>query len=173
VLFLIAYIVIKKPDFSLKFSAHVLLAAGGLIIFFFWFVLFPRRVLLDPVIVPLASGDRAVFYSVSRSARLIGPGKFQLREDNRTYRFFFATQKPVQEFRLSLGSKTGDYEYALKIFDEVFSSGTTTGEITTVELQGPPRYKLGRSSYYELILDLGKGVGVQTELQPYLFSLDF
>jgi hypothetical protein len=173
VLFLIAYIVIKKPDFSLKFSAHVLLAAGGLIIFFFWFVLFPRRVLLDPVIVPLASGDRAVFYSVSRSARLIGPGKFQLREDNRTYRFFFATQKPVQEFRLLLGSKTGDYEYALKIFDEVFSSGTTTGEITTVELQGPPRYKLGRSSYYELILDLGKGVGVQTELQPYLFSLDF
>ncbi len=43
----------------------------------------------------------------------------------------------------------------------------------TVELQGPPRYKLKKRSYYERILDLGKSLGVQTELQPYLFSLDF
>ncbi|MDH7511358.1 MAG: hypothetical protein QHH14_00220 [Clostridiales bacterium] len=172
-LFVAAYIVIKKRDYSLKSSAQVLVAGAGLSIFFFWIVLFPRRVLLNPMTVPVTSGDRAIFYSVSRSARLIGPGKFQLREDNRTYRFYFVTQKPVEELRISLGSKAGNYEYRLKIFDEVFSSGTTTGEIMTVELQGPPRYKLRKGSYYELILDLGKGLGVQTELQPYLFSIDF
>jgi hypothetical protein len=172
-LFAAAYIIIKKRDYSPKSSTQVLVAGAALSIFFIWIVLFPRRVLFDPVIVPLASGDRAVFYSVSRSARLIDPGKFQLREDNRTYRFFFAAKKPVEELRISLGSKAGDYEYALKIFDEVFSSGTTTGEIVTVELQRPPRYKLGQSSYYELILELGKGVGVQTALQPFLFSIDF
>jgi hypothetical protein len=172
-LFVAAYIVIKKRDYSLKLSAQVLLASAGLSVFFIWIVLFPRRVLLNPMMVPFASGEKVVFYSVSRSARLIGPGKFQLREDNRTYRFFFAAKKPVAELRISLGSKAGDYEYRLKIFDEVFSSGTTSGEIMTVKLQHPPRYRLGQSSYYELILDLGKGVGVQTELQPYFFGIDF
>ncbi len=172
-LFVAAYIFIKKRDYSIKPSAQVLLAGVGLSVFFIWIVLFPRRVLLDPVIVPLASGERAVFYSVSRAARLIGPGRFQLREDNRSYRFYFVTQKPVEELRISLGSKAGDYEYGLKIFDKVFSSGTASREIIAVKLQRPPRYKLKKRSYYELILDLGKGAGVQTELQPFLFSIDF
>ena len=171
--FIAAYIFTKKRDYWIKSSAQILVAGAALSVFFIWIVLFPRRVLLNPVIVPLESGDRAIFYSVSRSARLIGPGKFQLREDNRSYRFYFVTQKPIGKLRLALGSKAGEYEYRLKIFDEILSSGMTAGEITTVELQYPRRYKLRKGSYYELILDLGKGLGVQTELQPYLFSIDY
>jgi len=171
--FIAAYILTRRSSFSPGYSAQAILVSLGLLLFFVWFVLYPRQVLLNPRRIAAPSGESAIFYSVSRSARIIGPGRFQLREDNRAYRFYFITAKPLEELHISLGSRTGEYEFTLKIFDEAFARGATAGETRTVSLHNPPRYRMKKKSYYELILDLGKGSGVQTELQPYLFSIDF
>jgi len=51
----------------------------------------------------------------------------------------------------------------------VFSEGQTLKETRTLRIPAPPRYPLGNSSFYELVLDLGPGAGVNTRLNPYLF----
>jgi hypothetical protein len=171
ILFVMAYAVMKKRSFSLKFSSHLLLTCVAVLIFFFWFVLYPRQVLVDPVRVTLPSGEKVTFYSLSRSSRLIEPGKFQLRQDHRAYRFLFTTPSPVQELNISLGSATGDYSYEIRIFDETFFRGQTVKEVRALNMTSPPRYKLGKASYYELTLQLGKGTGAPIELNPYLLTI--
>ncbi|MEW5900319.1 MAG: hypothetical protein AB1715_02525 [Acidobacteriota bacterium] len=172
VLFVATYFAAKKRASALKFTAHFLLVCGGIIIFFIWIVLFPRKILRKPLQTSLPSGQKATFYSLSRSARMVEPGRFQLREDGRSYRFFFTSPAPILELYLSLGSEAGDYEYRVGMFDAVFFRGRTVREIRRFELPSPPRYKLGKSSYYELVLDLGEGVGPPVELNPYLFLIE-
>lgn len=167
------YLIGRKSSLPLDNRLQTVLISFGLVIFFVWFGLYPRKVLLNPTRVTAPSGQTAIFYSISRSARPVGSGRFQLREDNRTYRFYFVTSVPIEELRLQLGSREGEYKFTLRIFDEVFARGKTSGEMKTATLKNPPRYKLNKKSYYELFLDLGKGRGVQTELQPYLLMIDF
>lgn len=172
-IFIIAYIAIKKRVLTLSFSGRGLLACAGLIIFFVWIVLFPRKVLLNPLRTAFPGGERITFYSVSRSARMIEPGKFQLREDNRAYHFSLVTRRSIQELKISFGSVWGDYDVEIQVFDQSFFRGKTAQEMREVNLWDPPRYKLGQAYYYELILILGKGTAVQTELNPYLFAVAF
>jgi hypothetical protein len=171
ILFVATYTLVKKRSFSLKFSSYLLLTCAAVLVFFFWFVLYPRQVLVDPVRVTLPSGEKVTFYSLSRSARLIGPGKFQLRQDLRAYRFLFTTSSPVQQLDISLGSATGDYSYQIRMFDETFFRGQTVKAVQALNIPSPPRYKLGNASYYELTLQLGKGTGAPIELNPYLLAI--
>jgi hypothetical protein len=173
ILFIAAYAVMKKRAFALRFFSHLLLVCVGIMVFFVWIVLYPRKVPIDPVRVILPSGQKVIFYSLSRSSRLVEPGKFQLREDNRAYRFNFRTERPLEELKISFGSTQGDYACEMKIFDEPFFRGETAREIKNLNLIDPPRYQLKKDSYYELTFYLGKGAGVQTELNPYLFMIDF
>jgi hypothetical protein len=161
------YAATKKRAFSLRFSSHLLLASAGVLVFFLWFVLYPRQVLVDPARVIFPSGEKMVFYSLSRSSRQVEPGRFQLREDNRPYRFNFVTEKPVRELKIFFGSTRGDYPCQIKIFDEAVFRGETAREIRTLDLPDPPSYQLRTGSYYELTFYLGKAAGVQTELNPY------
>ena len=172
ILFVGAYAVMKKRALSLRFSFHFLLAGAGILALFVWVVLYPRKVLIDPVRVTLPAGEKVTFYSLSRSSRQIEPGKFQLHEDNRAYRINFTTAKPIQALEVSFGSNQGEYACEIKMFDLTFFHGETSGEIKNVILREPPRYRLGKASYYELTLSLGKGTGVDTELNPYLFTID-
>jgi hypothetical protein len=173
ILFVVAYAVMKKRAFPLRFISHFVLACAGILVLFVWVVLYPRKVLIDPVTVILPGGEKVTFYSLSRSSRQIEPGQFQLREDNRAYRINFATSKPIQALKVSFGSNQGEYACEIKIFDLTFFRGETSGEIKKVIVSEPPRYGLGKASYYELTLSLGKGAGVDTELNPYLFTIDF
>jgi hypothetical protein len=75
--------------------------------------------------------------------------------------------------KFSLGSTAGEYAWRLRVFDEVFSEGLTIREVRTLRLPAPPRYRLGKSSFYELALDLGPGAGAATRLNPYLFWIQF
>ncbi len=172
-LFVVAYVMMKRWTFSRKFSSHLLLVCVGMAVFFVWIVLFPRKVLVDPVRVSFSSGEKVTFYSLSRSSRLIGPGKFQLREDNRAYRINFTAPRSLEELKISFGAAQGNYACEIKIFDVTCYRGETAGAIKNVSLFGPPRYRLGKEDYYELTLNLGKGDGVQTELNPFLFMIDF
>jgi hypothetical protein len=55
----------------------------------------------------------------------------------------------------------------------VLSEGRTFKEISALRLPDPPRYPLGKSSFYQLALDLGPGEGVSTRINPYLFWVRF
>jgi hypothetical protein len=174
VVFLIgAYVVTKRRPLTLRASTHILLACAGVGVFFVWVVLYPRLVLRQPTYTALGEGKRVTFYSLSRSARMAEPGRFRLREEGRSYRFYMTTEQPIDELRVSLGSTQGEYDYSVSLFDEVTASGRTVKEIQDLSLSGPPRYKLGKKSFYTIILEVGKDPRIPMELNPYLFSLSF
>lgn len=168
-----AYIISKKNPRDLKPAAHVFLACGGVALFFFWIVLYPRLALRQPAEMTLGSGKTVTFYSLSRAATMTEPGRFRLREDGRSYRFYMITERPIREFRISLGSTEGDYDYAILVFDETLARGRTRGVVEEVGLPDPVRYRLGGKSFYTLVLDLGKGRGTRPEFHPFVFDLAF
>jgi hypothetical protein len=173
VLLIGAYLLNKKRPLTLKSSTHTLLACAGVAAFFVWIVLYPRLVLRQPTYTALGPGKRVTFYSLSRAARMTEPGRFRLREDGRSYRFYLTTDQPIEDLRISLGSTQGDYDYSISLFDDVLVQGKTVREIQDVRLPNPPRYRLGKQSFYTIILELGKDASVRAELNPYVLSLFF
>jgi hypothetical protein len=172
ILFVLAYALSKKREVTLRYSFHAAAACAGVLVFFFWFALYPRLVLLNPTPVTFPSGDKVIFYSLSRSARRAEAGRFFLREDNRVYRFYMTTRRPVEELGLAFGSEYGEYESAVEIFDETLVQGKTDREVRSLKVSRPPRYRLGRKSFYEIILDLGKGTVAMRDQTPYQFAID-
>jgi hypothetical protein len=168
-----AYLLSKKRPLTLKASNHTLLACAGVAVFFVWIVLYPRLVLRQPTYTALGSGKPVTFYSLSRSARMTEPGRFRLHEEGRSYRFYLTTGQPVEDLRMSLGSMQGDYDYSISLFDEVLVRGKTVREIQELRLPSPPRYQLGKKSFYTILLELGKDARIPMELNPYLFSLSY
>jgi hypothetical protein len=172
-LFIGAYLISKKRPVALRASTQTLLTCAGLGVFFVWLVLYPRLVLRQPVYAGFGPGKRVTFYSLSRSARMTEPGKFRLREDGRSYRFYMTTEQPIEELRLSVGSTQGVYNYTVSLFDEVLVRGKTVKEIQEISLWGLPRYKLRKESFYTFILELGKDASVRADQNPYVFNLVF
>jgi hypothetical protein len=170
-LLVVLYIATKRRPLNLSFSSHLLLACAAVLIFFFGLVLYPRLVLRNPTETTLRPGERVTFYSLSRSARMVGPGRFRLREDGRSYRFYLTTRQAVKGMRVSLGSFQGHYDYSIRFFDEVLARGGTDKEIKSFDFPAPPRYRLGKQSYYELVLELGEDAAVRTALNPYSFEI--
>jgi hypothetical protein len=172
-LFVLFYVVGKKRPFTLRPSGRTLLVCAGLGVFFVWLVLYPRLVLRQPTFTGLGPGKRVTFYSLSRSARMTEPGEFALREAGRSYRFYMTTERPIEELRLSVGSRQGEYDYSVSLFDEVLVRGRTVGEIQEIKFPGLPHYQLGKESFYTFILELGKDARVSMDLNPFVFSLSF
>ncbi|HUU38900.1 MAG TPA: hypothetical protein VMW46_11955 [Candidatus Desulfaltia sp.] len=171
VLLVVLYIVTKRRPLSLNFSSHLLVACAAVLIFFVGLVLYPRLVLRNPTYTELGPGRKVTFYSLSRAARMVGPGRFRLREEGRSYRFYLTTRRPLEGLQISLGSTQGEYDYSISLFDEVLVRGRTVKEVQTLDLPGPSRYRLGKESYYELILELGKDASVRADLNPYHFEI--
>ncbi|MGB7294820.1 MAG: hypothetical protein WBC70_04455 [Candidatus Aminicenantales bacterium] len=173
VFLIILYVVTTRRPLLLPFSSHLFASCAAVLIFFFLLVLYPRLALRNPTFTELGPGKKTTFYSLSRVARMVGPGRFRLREDGRSYRFFLTTRRPVEELRISLGSTQGDYEYAVSLFDEVLVQGKTVREVQSFSLPDPPCYKLGKESFYTIILELGKDTSVRPHLNPYHFEIAF
>ena len=172
VVFVLAYAVSRKKPLSLSLASQAAAACAGVAVFFVWFTLFPRLVLTDPTVVKYPSGARVLFYSLSRSARSPEPGRFLLREDGRSYRFYFTTDRPVAEIGFEFGSENGAYDSAVRVFDEPLFERRTVGEVGSFKLDRPPRYRLGRRSFYAVTLDLGKGTTETSDRTPYRFAID-
>lgn len=170
-LLVLFYIATKRRPLRLNESSHLLIACGTVIVIFVGLVLYPRLVLRNPVHTQLYPGKGVTFYSLSRAARMVEPGRFRLREDGRSYRFYLTTEEPVRKLVISAGSTLGGYNFALRLFDEVLAEGRTVEEIRRLEYPAPPRYKLGRKSFYTIILELGKDKNIKTELFPYHFEI--
>jgi len=164
------YLIAKKRPHTLRISTHVLLACAAVAVFFVWIVLYPRLVLRQPTYTALGPGKRVTLYSLSRAARMTEPGRFRLREDGRTYRFYMTMEQPIEDLQISLGSMQGTYDYSISLFDEVLVRGRTVKEIQELRLPSPPRYKLGKVALYIITLELGKDARVPMELNPFLFS---
>ncbi|MBN2408956.1 MAG: hypothetical protein JXE07_04390, partial [Candidatus Aminicenantes bacterium] len=171
VLLIVLYAVTKRRPLRLNFSSHLLIACAALVVFFFGLVLYPRLTLRNPVRTRLFPGKNVTFYSLSQAARMVEPGRFRLREDGRSYRFYLTVRQPVERLRITMGSTRGNYEYGLSLFDEVLARGRTAREVQTFDLPDLPRYRLGTKSYYELILELGKDEAVRPDLYPYHFEI--
>ncbi len=172
VVFVLAYAVSRKKPLSLSLASQAAAACAGVAVFFVGFALFPRLVLTDPTVVKYPSGARVIFYSLSRSARSPEPGRFLLREDGRSYRFYFTTDRPVAELGFEFGSENGAYDSAVRVFDEPLFERRTIREVGSFKLERPPRYRLGRRSLYAITLDLGKGTAETSDRTPYLFAID-
>jgi hypothetical protein len=152
---IMGYIIAKKRPLMLKPSTHTLLACAGVAVFFVWIVLYPRLVLRQPTYTALGPGKKMTFYSLSMSAEMVKPGRFRLREDGRSYRFYMTTEQPIQELRISLGSTQGDYDYSISLFPN------------------PPLYRLGKKIFATIVLELGKGEETRAELNPFIFNIAF
>ncbi len=172
VLFVLAYALSKKSDARARYSCQAAAACAGVAVFFAAFALYPRLVLVNPTRVKFPAGERATFYSLSRSAKRTDGGRFLLREDGRPYAFLLVTERPLAELGFEFGSEYGDYDGSLRLFGEPLVETRTAREVRTFRLSGPPRYKLGRRSFYEIILVLGKGTVAASDQQPYLFAIN-
>lgn len=170
VVFIAAYLLWRKEDFHLSSVAHIglVLVLTGLLAF--WFVYFPRDMLLDPVRVDFPGG-RLDFYSVSRAARMTVPGRFQLSQDNRLYYFSFVSRRPLRDLDVNFGSRQGTYAVALSLFDQTIFEDRTHKEIRSVGCPDPPAYRLGQNYVYRLLLNLRNKSSVKTAENPYLFAL--
>ncbi len=170
-LLIILYVVTKRRPISLNFSTHLLVAFAALLLFFVGIVLYPRFVLRNPTYTELGPRKSVTFYSLSRASRMVGPGLFRIREDGRSFRFYLTTRLPVEKLRISLGSTQGEYDYSIHLFDEVLAQGRTVNELKSLSFPDIPRYKLGKESFYTIILELGKDENVRVELNPYHFEI--
>jgi hypothetical protein len=169
-LFIAAYLVTRKHDFSLKFPVYVLLTSAGIAVFFFLIVLYPRVVLLNPVKAPFPSGEKITFYSLSRVARMEEPGKFLLPEDNRSYTFYFTSRHKIEKFQFEFGSLAGDYSCNLTFFDKNFFDRKTSKEIKNLPYPSPPFYWLKNVYLYRITIDLKNESAISTAQNPYLLS---
>ncbi len=171
VVFIIAYALSRKRARVYLYSTHVIIASAALAVFFAWFVLFPRLVLMNPVKAVFPSGERVTFYSLSRVARMSTTGRFLLPEDNRPYHFLFTSAREVRRLRLEFGPEQGSYDTVLTAFDQGVYKGQGEKEIKSLELVPPPRYKLKGVNLYWLTITLGRGEGVNTSQSPYVFNI--
>jgi len=168
--FIAAYILVRKHAFSMKFSHHLALALVGLAFFFVWFVSYPRTILVPRQETVLPTGEKIAFYGLSRVARMTEPAKFALLEDNRDYYFYFATKKPVEKLKVKYGSLKGDYKLRLGLFDKPEFDETTRREIKDWILDSPPAYRWKKFSLYGVSIHLEKKSDVLTGLNPYLLG---
>jgi len=169
--FVAAYLLVRKHALSLKFGHHQVLVAAGLALFFIWFVFYPRTVLLSPRKVDLSSREKLTFYSLSRVAKVKEGGRFALLEDNRDYYFYFATGKPIDKLKVEFGSIQGDYDLRLRFFDGPSFGESTRREMKDKIFDSPPAYRWKGANLYQIVFHLEKRSDVRTGVDPYTLGI--
>jgi len=170
-LFITLYIAVKKHDFRMKLPSHLLMISMGLLVVFFWLVLYPRTVLLYPTHTTYSSGQKITFYSLGREAKMVEPGIFHLPRDNRPYVFHFTSWREIKEFRIDFGSTEGTFDVNLSFFDYELYKGDTTPAVRTLYLPSPTSYRLKNTNLYRLSIYLKRKSGVISFSKPFLFSV--
>jgi hypothetical protein len=170
-LFIVAYLLASPKKSSPRRTGPWGFALGGLALFFLWFVFFPRTILTSPRPVTLASGERIVFYRLSRVARMNEPARFSLLEDDRDYYFYFSSRRPVAKLQADFGSKAGDYTLKLGFLDQPVFEETTRRETRSRVVDAPPPYRWNGTNLYRVTISLEKKSDVRTGINPYLFAI--
>jgi hypothetical protein len=170
-LFILLYFAVKKHNFKFRYSCHVAIALAGITLFSSWIVLFPKPVLLYPRNTTFPTGEKIVFYSLGRVAKMQEPGKFILPQANRDYVFYFTSWRKISKFHLELGSDLGTYDFRVQYFDKELFKGTTKGEILSLEFIPSSSYPLKKLHLYRISLSLKNISGIATHQHPYRFSI--
>jgi hypothetical protein len=171
VLFILAYILIKRHSFPPKYSYFVSATMIGLGVFYLWFVFYPRTIIVHPQDITYPSGDKITFYAYSRSARMTTPGVFDLVEENRLYSFYFSTWRKLHDLRLDLGSERGVYWAEIRYFDKIIFQGETKERSKTLRFPPVPPYKLKNQHLYHISIYLKNKSDAVTAKFPYRFSI--
>jgi len=169
-IFILLYLVLKDPRWKFTFSLAPLFALAGLLIFFVWFVLYPRLILINSVPAAFQGGERITFYQPSRVARMVRPGRFLLPEDNRAYLFTFVSRTKFRSIEFETGSDEGDYSFDLALFDQSYVKGKTEKEVKKIILNDPPSYQMKNQSLYLIRLWLRRASVGSVSVHPFLFS---
>jgi hypothetical protein len=168
--FMTLYLIVRPHDSHLKYRQHMGLAFVGLTIFFFWFVYYPRTTIVHPQNVVYPSGEKTSFYAYSRSARMTGPGTFDLVEGNRAYSFYFTSWRDIPKIQLSFGSNVADYDVEIKYFDQVIFDNKISKEIQSIHYPSTP-YRLGNKNLYHIYITLKNSPEISTAANPFHLAI--
>ncbi len=170
-LFMGLYILCKKHNFPMKIGFHLGIASIGILIVFFWLVLYPRTVLMYPRNTTYPTGEKITFYSIGRVAQMPEPGKFQLPRDNRAYVFYFRSWKKLEELRIDFGSTEGVFDVDIQLFDQILFKGKTSKNIQSLQRPTPSFYRLKNTYLYRVSIRLRRRSGAIAFSKPYFFSI--
>ncbi|MHB8095411.1 MAG: hypothetical protein ACYDH0_10780, partial [Candidatus Aminicenantales bacterium] len=175
VLFILVYALARRRERDVAgktrkgWGTAAVVAAGA--VYFLGFVWFPRTPLLSPVNTAFPAGEKLIFYSMSRVARQVEPGRFLLPEDGRAYVFSFTSRRRLEDLRFEFGSGSGAYEVEVDYFDQPLFGGRTDGEFRTLDLPSPPPYRFKGAYLYMMTIRLDRRSGPGTAEAPYLFRI--
>jgi hypothetical protein len=169
-LLILLYWLAPRHEWKTRFGHYAAGGLAGLALFSSLMVLFPRPVLRSPVNTAYPSGEKVVFYSLGRVARMPEPGRFLLPEADRDYVFYFTSWREISRLRLRFGSEEGEYSVVLRTFDDIIFRGKTTEEYKTEEIavQG---YPLKGKHLYRITITLTKNAGLPPHLSPYRLDI--
>ncbi len=170
-IFIIAYILVKKHNFSVRYPFHLIFAGIGVLIIFIWLVLYPRTVLLYPTKTTFPSGEKVTFYSLGNVARMEKPGVSLLPQDNRSYVYYFTSWRKIKNFKIDFISPKGDYFIKVKYFDYLLYKGKTAEEQKSFIVNSPPSYPFKNTNLYKISIYLERISSVSISENPCLFSI--
>jgi hypothetical protein len=150
-----------------------ILTICGMTVFFLWFVLFPRAVLISPVRAAYSSGERISFYDLGRHVQMKEeePGRFTITKDNHSLDLFFTSWRTLKDLKIEFGSLEGEYQVKLEFFDNELFSGIVSKEMKTLVQPSPPLYRYKNTNLYGLRIEIQNLSDISTAENPFLLIL--
>ncbi len=170
-LFVLAY-ALSRREKPLAPAAPVFCLYAFLTVAFFLWVLFPRTVLFPVKTIEYSPQRSLGFYTFPIGKGVISKsqGDFYLHLE-RNYRFVFGSRRKLDRIRLKLGSASGEYDFALSLFDLPLFKGTAERE-TKEFVFAPAAFYLRRNLFlYEINLRLKHRSTESMLLEPFLFQV--
>lgn len=170
-IFMLAYIAIKKHSFRTDLAFRTGAVSVGLAIFFIAFAAYPRVTIDSPRTVRFPSGDEMTLYAFSREARMEAPGRFLLTRDGRSFSFFFSSSREFQRIRIEFGTAGADDSVDLHGYDFPLFQGRTGGGIRRLEWTPQPVYHWKNSALYQIRIHWDRMSGPPAEETPFLLTI--
>jgi hypothetical protein len=163
----------KKATSTSPLWLSPLLTLLGMIIFFLWFVLFPRTALLFPVKAAYSSGEKISYYDLGRHVQMKEeePGRFTITKDNHSLDLHFTSWRKIENLKIEFGSLEGEYRVRLRFFDQDLHSGIVSREMKTLVQSSLPSYRYKNTNLYRLSIEIENLSDISTAENPFLLIL--
>lgn len=163
----------EKSARHLRYPSFPVLIILGTAVFFVWFVLFPRAVLVFPVHAAYSTGEKVNFYDLGRDVKMKEdqPGRFLITKDNHKLDLYFTSWRKLQNLQVDFGSMEGTYQVRLEFFDEELFRGTVSRELKSLLVASPPSYAYKHTNLYMLSINIENRSEISTAEFPFLLTL--
>ncbi|UCE40986.1 MAG: hypothetical protein JSV17_16345 [Candidatus Aminicenantes bacterium] len=144
----------------------------GMAVFFLWFVLFPRAILMFPTKAAYSSGERISFYDLGRHVQMKKdePGRFTITKDHHALDLHFTSWREIENLKIEFGSLEGKYQVNLKFFDQKLYSGIVSREMKTLVQSSPSSYRYKNTNLYRLSIEIKNLSDISTARNPFLLN---